>query len=97
MNIYEKKANELIEIFREFTPAEEELEYTLTVKCAIACVDQIIDALENYDDLVEKDFKEQFGVTFFSCELQNMDTDFRYWSRVKRVLLEKQEKLKLPT
>jgi hypothetical protein len=37
-------------------------------------VDEIIDALEKYDDVND---------TF---ELQNMDCDFRYWDKVKHEL-----------
>jgi hypothetical protein len=43
-------------------------------------VDEIINALENYDD--END-------TF---ELQNMDGDFRYWDKVKNELNKQEQK-----
>ena len=42
-------------------------------------VDEIIDALETYDD---------YNDTF---ELQNMDSDFRYWDKVKNELTKQQE------
>jgi hypothetical protein len=42
-------------------------------------VDEIIDALETYDD---------YNDTF---ELQNMDSDFRYWDKVKHELTKQQE------
>lgn len=46
---------------------------------AIKVVDEIIDALETYDDVND---------TF---ELQNMDADFRYWDKVKNELTKQQE------
>ena len=52
-------------------------------QCALIAVDEIIDALEKYDELTEKHLKDEFDVTYFSCELQNMDSDFRYWNEVK--------------
>lgn len=42
-------------------------------------VDEIIDALQTYDD---------YNDTF---ELQNMDGDFRYWDKVKQELTKQQE------
>jgi len=47
-------------------------------------VDEIIDALELYDILTELYLKQEFGIEFFSSELQNMDDDFRYWDKVKQ-------------
>lgn len=41
-------------------------------QCALIAVDEIIDALEEYDGR---------NGTF---ELQNMDGDFRYWQKVKQ-------------
>lgn len=53
-------------------------------QCAIIAVDEIISALEEYDNSTEKYLKEEFGYKdYFSAELQNMDSDFRYWSKVK--------------
>lgn len=43
---------------------------------------EIIDALENYDTQTENYLKEEFGLEYFSAELQNMDGDFRYWDGV---------------
>jgi hypothetical protein len=54
---------------------------------AFIAVDEIIDALEKYDELTEKHLKDEFDVTYFSCELQNMDSDFRYWQQVKQEIL----------
>jgi len=47
-------------------------------------VDEIIDALETYDTLTESYIKAEFDIDYFSCELQNMEEDFRYWDKVKR-------------
>jgi len=46
---------------------------------ALKVVNEIIDALETYDD---------YNDTF---ELQNMDGDFRYWDKVKHELTKQQE------
>jgi hypothetical protein len=56
----------------------------LAVPCALIAVDEIIDSMSRYDDLVEEDLKREFGIEFFSCEVQNMDGDFRYWQQVKQ-------------
>lgn len=47
---------------------------------------EIIDALESYDEQTEKYLKEEFGLEYFSSELQNMDGDFRYWDSVYKTL-----------
>ena len=52
-------------------------------QAAILSVKEIIEALEEYDNSTEKYLKEEFGKDYFSAELQNMDSDFRYWSKVK--------------
>ena len=54
-------------------------------------VDEIIDALELYDTLTELHLKQEFGLDYFSSELQNMDNDFRYWDKVKKQLTFKSE------
>jgi hypothetical protein len=43
-------------------------------QCAIICVDEIIKSLEEYDDRNS------------THELQNMDSSFRYWEKVKKEL-----------
>lgn len=53
---------------------------------ALFVVNEIIDALEKYDDFTEQYLKDEFGIEYFSAELQNMDGDFRYWSKVKHEL-----------
>jgi hypothetical protein len=52
-------------------------------QCALILVDEIINALDIYDTLTESNLKQEFGLDYFSCELQNMDNDFRYWQQVK--------------
>jgi hypothetical protein len=54
-------------------------------------VDEIIDALELYDTLTESNLRQEFGLEYFSSELQNMDNDFRYWDKVKKQLTFKSE------
>ena len=68
--IPKEKANNIIDIFS-------------SKEMAIHVVEEIIDALETYDDRTEDYLKDEFGKEYFSCELQNMDSDFRYWSKVK--------------
>jgi hypothetical protein len=63
---------------------EFEMKLFYAQRCALIAVDEIIDALEKYDELTEKHLKDEFNVTYFSCELQNMDSDFRYWNKVKQ-------------
>jgi hypothetical protein len=52
-------------------------------KCALIAVNQIIEALETYDEMTEKHLKREFP-NYLSCELQNMEQDFRYYEQVKR-------------
>ena len=53
---------------------------------AVKVVDEIIDALSIYDEFTEQHLKDEFGLEYFSAELQNMDGDFRYWDKVKHKL-----------
>jgi hypothetical protein len=61
------------------------------VVIALFTVNEIIDALERYDDLTEQYLKDEFGLEYFSAELQNMDSDFRYWNKVKQLITKQQE------
>lgn len=54
---------------------------------ALFVVNEIIDALERYDGLTEQYLKDEFGIEYFSAELQNMDSDFRYWNKVKQEVI----------
>jgi hypothetical protein len=87
------KAENLVDTYRiilmnEDTECGEEILCTvISKKCALIAVDEIIDALEKYDELTEKHLKDEFDVTYFSCELQNMDSDFRYWQEVKQEII----------
>jgi hypothetical protein len=58
---------------------------------AVKVVDEIIDALSLYDEFTEKHLKDEFGLEYFSAELQNMDGDFRYWDKVKYYLKKSEE------
>jgi hypothetical protein len=78
-----EKAEELVNKFIQYTPAEEEFEFIYAVQCALIAVDEIINSMSRYDDLIEEDLKREFGIEFFSCEVQNMDGDFRYWQQVR--------------
>lgn len=57
-----------------------------SIVSAIITADTVLDALEEYDNRTEKYLKEEFGNEYFSSELQNMDSDFRYWNKVKAEL-----------
>jgi hypothetical protein len=52
-------------------------------QCALIAVNQIIEALETYDERTEKHLKREFP-NYLSCELQNMEQDFRYYEQVKQ-------------
>ena len=52
-------------------------------QCALIAINEIINALETYDDMTEKHLKREFP-NYLSCELQNMEQDFRYYEQVKR-------------
>jgi hypothetical protein len=52
-------------------------------QCALIAVNQIIEALETYDEMTEKHLKREFP-NYLSCELQNMEQDFRYYQKVKQ-------------
>jgi len=77
----------------KLTPLEkaEQLIDNVGVLIALFTVNEIIDALEKYDDLTEQYLKDEFGIKYFSTELQNMDSDFRYWNKVKQLITKQQE------
>jgi hypothetical protein len=77
----------------KLTPLEkaEQLIDNVGVLIAVFIVNEIIDALEKYDDLTEQYLKDEFGLEYFSAELQNMDSDFRYWNKVKQEITKQQE------
>jgi hypothetical protein len=78
MSNAKEKAKELVEKFtfncRECDNAKQ---------CALIAVNQIIEALETYDEMTEKHLKREFP-NYLSCELQNMEQDFRYYQKVKQ-------------
>lgn len=55
-------------------------------ECAKIHVDGIIKALEEYDERTEKYLKQEFNLDYQSVELQNMDSSFRYWEKIKKEL-----------
>lgn len=76
MLLPKEKAQELYDkyyiVCQEFT---EKIQCSIQAKqCALISVYEIIDALEKYDDVND------------TYELQNMDSDFRYWDKVKHEL-----------
>ena len=84
----EIKAKELIDRFYQNSPEEfgtaKAMSYA--IKMALICVDEIINALYEFDDRTEDYLKKDFKFEYHSCELQNMDGDFRYWDKVKKHL-----------
>lgn len=57
--------------------------YYQAKQCALIAVDEIIKALEEYDERTEKNLKREFP-NYFSFELQNMEQDFRLYEKVKK-------------
>lgn len=55
-------------------------------ECAKIHVNGIIKALEEYDERTEKYLKQEFNLDYQSVELQNMDSSFRYWEKLKKEL-----------
>lgn len=67
---------------------EEEVLYvkarkTAAKQCALIDINNTINALETYDDMTERHLKREFP-NYLSCELQNMEQDFRYYEQVKK-------------
>lgn len=60
------------ELFDKYQIAGSQWYVDTTKNYALIAVDEIIDALEKYDDRND------------TYELQNMDGDFRYWDKVKQ-------------
>lgn len=81
----ELKAKELIEKFMPYVHHTTIFRETIlnAKQCALIACDEIIDALFEYDETTEKHLKKEFP-NYFSCEVQNMDSDFRYWQEVKK-------------
>jgi hypothetical protein len=76
-----EKAEELVDKYVEVIYPI--INTTKVKQCALIAADEIIKSMSRYDDLIEEDLKREFGIEFFSSELQNMDGDFRYWQQVK--------------
>lgn len=87
-----EKAEELVEKFKNHSKKMYNINadyfdlFILTekesIQCAIIAVDEILSALEVYDKITENYLRKDFP-SYFSCELQNMDSDLRYWQQVK--------------
>lgn len=77
-----EKAKELIGKFYKFSrqdssgflTSNEDMYIKNAKQCAITCVDEIQKALEEYDERNN------------THELQNMESDFRYWEEVRKEL-----------
>jgi len=42
----QEKANELVNKFLQYTPADKDVEYEYAIKCALIAVDEILDAID---------------------------------------------------
>lgn len=73
-----EKAKELVDKFTVVGLQQRNEGY----QCALIAVDEILEALLEYDSNTEEALKEQFP-KYFSCEIQNMERDLNYWARVK--------------
>jgi hypothetical protein len=78
-----EKANELVNKFRIHQPVWEVKDDAK--KCALIAVDEILDALFDYDTNTENYLRDEFK-DYASSEVQNMDSDIRYWEAVKQEL-----------
>ena len=75
----EEKSKQLINKFREhvdcfniFESFDCDIQEKNAIQCALICVDEIKEALENYEK---------------SSDVNDMDGDFIYWNEVKQLLL----------
>lgn len=71
-------------IGKEFKNGGFRFNIEIAIQCALIAVDEILKALYEYDKNTEEYLKDDFGDKFMSCELQNMEWDFRYWEEVKQ-------------
>lgn len=77
-----EKAEELIGKFYKFSrqdssgflTSNEDMYIKNAIKCTIICVDEVIKSLEEYDERNN------------THELQNMESSFRYWEKVRKEL-----------
>jgi hypothetical protein len=47
-------------------------------------INEIINALKEYDERTETYLRQEHNIPYMSSELQNMESDFIYWSKVKQ-------------
>ena len=72
-----------LEIFNKMCNSVDELLPLDVKQCALITVNEIIDALETYDEKTEEYLNEEFP-NYFSFELQNMEQDLRFYQQVKK-------------
>ncbi len=61
--------------------------YEICKNITLLAIDKILDALSEYDYVTEKVLQTEFP-NFYSHNLQNMDSDFRYWYRMREIIQE---------
>ena len=86
------KAKELVERFIQASVVTDDGEtfyhpkpFCVAKQCALIAVQNTIDALSEYDKRTEEYLRKQFP-NYFSSELQNMESDFRYWDKVRNAI-----------
>ena len=55
---------------------------------ALMEINGIEQALSEYDNNLERYIIDEFGKEYYSAQVQNMDGDFRYWTKVKKCVEE---------
>ena len=76
-----EKAEQLVD--KMYTCYQGHIDKYTAKQCALIAVDEIIDALETYDERTEEYLNNVYP-NYLSCELQNMEQDFRYYKQVKK-------------
>jgi len=68
-----EKAEELVDKFVQYTPADSELEYPYAKKCALIAVNQVVDEIITFDSKMS--------------ESNLFDKDLKYWYEVLKEIM----------
>ena len=71
------------DLAREFPDSKD-----LQGRVAKVLIGEIRKSLDHYDDITEAHLKEEFALEYFSCELQNMEGEFRWVNKVESLIEE---------
>jgi hypothetical protein len=69
-----EKAEELVDKFLQYTPAEEEFEYPYAKQCALIAVNQVVDEIISFDSQMS--------------EAKLFDKDLKYWLDVLKEIMD---------